>query len=257
MGPPVTDAMTANYWQWAIGLTSADFTAGHVITTDPGGSGVAFLMDPRDGPTKPAVTGSFAQTVSLSAGMLSSHQPILIPLWIGCADNTDGMETSSLNVTDQIHYLLGNIKSHVKINNVDVFGLNPFLNVDVCEINLTTVTFHYNPPSETPGTTLYQATTTFPAHSFNFTVLATSHKYINQIAGMSNWTLGFHPFATSSGLWAVISPSDRPGGTSSSTWSIGDKISYDTTVAANTPGLGCTGTPHTFGPVTITYTVTA
>ena len=251
-GPPVTDTMTKYYWQWAIGLTDADFAAGHVITTDPGGSGVAFLMDPRD-----ALGASATENVSLSAGMLSPNQPILIPLWIGLADDVDGLDNSQLNVICQINYLLGNIKSHVKINGADVLipPLNPipFLNVDVCEINPTTVNFQYNPPTLLPGTTLNQHTNSFPTGFFNFTVLANSHKYIHRIVGVDHLTLGFHPFATISGLWAVISPSD--GGLSK--WSATNTISYDTTVAANTLGMGCTGTPHTYGPVTITYTVTA
>ena|SRR5215831_8715409 len=118
----VTDAITARYWQWVIGLTQADFDAGHVITTDPGGSGVAFLMDPRDGPNG----GTSTQTAKLNS-MLSPNQPILIPLWIGLADDSDGAENSQLNVTAKINYLLGNITSHVKINGANVFGSTPYL----------------------------------------------------------------------------------------------------------------------------------
>jgi hypothetical protein len=243
-GPPVTDTMTKNYWQWAIGLTDADFGAGNVITTDPGGSGVAFLMDPRD-----ALGVNATENVSLSAGMLSAHQPILIPLWIALADNVDGLDNSQLNVICQINHLLGNIKSHVNINGANVLS-TPFLNVDVCEINPTTVNFYYNPPTLQPGTTLYQHTNSYPTGFFNFTMLSNSHKYLHPTAGES-WTLGFHTYATTSGLWAVISPSDA----GLSGWSSGNIISYDTTVAGYTHG-GCMGTPYTYGPVTVTYNVT-
>jgi|SRR5215469_207091 len=248
-GPPVTDTMTKYYWQWAIGLTDADFAAGHVITTDPGGSGVAFLMDPRD-----ALGASATENVSLSAGMLSPNQPILIPLWIGLADDVDGLDNSQLNVICQINYLLGNIKSHVKINGADVLipPLNPipFLNVDVCEINPTNVHPYYNPPTLQPGTTLYFHTNSYPSGYFNFTMLSNSHKYLHPTGG-EHWTLGFHAYATTSGLWAMISPSDA----GLSGWSSGNIISYDTTVAGYTRG-GCSGTPNTYGPVTITYNVT-
>jgi len=238
----VTDAITARYWQWVIGLTQADFDAGHVITTDPGGSGVAFLMDPRDGPNG----GTFPQRTN---NMLGPHQSILTPLWIGLGDDKDGPNNNQLPITAEENYLLGNIQSHVKINGVDVLS-NPFLNVDVCLKAGPTVTYMYHPPSQGPGTTLYQAITNFPADSFSFTMPANSYKLLHALPG-DHWTAGFHPYAASVGLWAVISPSD--GGLPS--WSNGNTISYSTTVGSNSLGLNCLGTVHTYS-TTITYTVT-
>jgi hypothetical protein len=240
----VTDAMTASYWQWALGLTSANLmTAGGVIHTDPA-SGVAFLMDPTDASAFP--NDSNQTTV----GMLSPNQQVLIPLFISIAEaNTCHYCNTTLPqiiLTSKKNYLLGRITSQVSINGVSVSPTNGgFLDVDVCLCNNTTnVTYTYHAPSTSAQGLQHTSSTTFSTF-----ILSTSEK-----SSQGTFVLGSHPNASSTGFWTVISRSDAGDGKTS--WSNGETISYSTKVVANTI-QGCT--PPVFNNninTTIKYTVT-
>ena len=84
------------------------------------------------------------------------------------AYDSDGGNISQLNLIAKEKYLLGHITSRVRINGVDVLS-NPLLNVDVCLVNPTTVTYTYHPPS---NTSLEHTNTT----TFTINIPANSHK---------------------------------------------------------------------------------
>jgi hypothetical protein len=244
-GVAVTDAMTERYWTWLLGLKNTDFVnfTGHVITKDPGGT-VAFLMDPADVPNG----GAFAQ---VTAGNLTPNQQVLIPLWLGSADDCvhcgNPPNNSQLNLTSKKKWELGRIISQVSINGANVLASREgFLDVDVCfNPGTNQVTDNYHGASNT--SLRHDHTVPITGGLFmNLNIPATSHK-LNQ----GTFVSGLHAYTTITGFWAVISPSD--GGLSS--WSTGNTISYSTTVGLNSIG-GCSNPNPINYSATITYTVT-
>jgi hypothetical protein len=115
----LSDETAARFFNWAHSLTNTQTSGGCTIGPNPADPSIVFLMDPADVKNPP--TATVTQNCTIARG-----QKILIPLWIGWCDNSDGSQNSPGQLTKRAReeYNLGHIRSEVTLDSDSIAKLD-------------------------------------------------------------------------------------------------------------------------------------